>query len=638
MSLFKQLWIVTAVVMFLVFGTTFMINSAVSSQYLEEQLTLKNQDEATALALSLSQQSLDLVSLEIQLATIVDQGAYEFLKFKDPMGSVIFDRGTPNLDSSAPEWLINFFPINSEPATSEVTNGWNQLGALTIKSAESFAYDELWNSAKRTLVALVVAIFAAGLIGSILLKLVLAPLDQVVSQAQAIGQRRFTTIPEPFTTEFAEVTRSMNELANRIKEMLARESQRLSKQRENTELDSTMGVLQREPFMARLAAKLAAEDSDASGTVALLRLSDLARLNQVFGRQPIDNALKDIGSSLRRLEQAHSGWSVGRLNGSDICLIAPREPNPKGPARELQQAVSIILNEHGLHDRSDLPTACVCYFSEDTAGSVMSALDNALLVSADHGTSLITEANRADPTARSTKEQAAQWLTDLQTVLDSNQLFIETFPVIASNRSLIHEEAMVRIRIDGRVRFAGEFMPWVHRLGLSAEIDKAVVRLALDHIASHGRATCANLTSDAIADSAFYIWLESLAKERRDHISLLSIELSEAAAFSQPDNFRRLSDLANIHHFKLGIEHMGYRIDEIGKLSDLGANYIKIDGLFSRDISSNAGNAALFRTYATIAQSLGLECIAEGVADASELNDIYELGATGACGRGVTFP
>ena len=119
MSLFKQLWIVTAVVMFLVFGTTFMINSAVSSQYLEEQLTLKNQDEATALALSLSHQSLDLVSLEIQLATIVDQGAYEFLKFKDPMGSVIFDRGTPNLDSSAPEWLINFFPINIKLSISE---------------------------------------------------------------------------------------------------------------------------------------------------------------------------------------------------------------------------------------------------------------------------------------------------------------------------------------------------------------------------------------------------------------------------------------------------------------------------------------------------------------------------------------
>src|SRR6056300_1544599 len=103
MSLFKQLWIVTVLIMLLVFGATFIINSATSSQYLEEQLTLKNQDDATALALSLSQQNLDPVTLELQLATLVDQGAYELLQFRDPMGTVIFERGTPNMTSAAPK-------------------------------------------------------------------------------------------------------------------------------------------------------------------------------------------------------------------------------------------------------------------------------------------------------------------------------------------------------------------------------------------------------------------------------------------------------------------------------------------------------------------------------------------------------
>lgn len=637
MSLFKQLWIVTAIIMLLVFGATFMINSATSSQYLEEQLTLKNRDDATALALSLSQQSLDTITLELQLATIVDQGAYELLQFRDPMGTVLFDRGTPNLNSSAPDWLINLFPINSEAATAEVTNGWNQFGTLTIKSAESFAYDELWIGGKRTLVALVVAILAAGLIGSLLLRLVLAPLKQVVAQAQAIGQRRFTTVAEPYTTEFADVTRSMNELATRIKDMLTRESQRLSKQRESAELDPTTGILQREPFMARLASKLEAEDSDASGAVALLRVGDLARLNQVFGRQPIDNALKNIGSALRRLENANSDWIIGRLNGSDICLVAPRVANSKGPAKELQQAVDHVLSEHSIRDRCELPTACVSYTSEDSIGSVMSALDNALLSSTEQGTSTITEASRADTSMRSTREQADQWQTHLQHALTNNQLFIDTFPVLASDRSLIHEEAMVRLKVAGQVRYAGEFMPWVHRLGLSIEIDKAVILLALDHIGSTGRPTCANLSSESIAETTFFDWLQSLATERSNEIGQLSLELGEAAAFSQPEGFRRLSDIANSCHFKVGVEHMGYRVGEIGKLGELGADYIKIDGLFSRDIATNAGNAALFRTYAAIAQSLGVGCIAEGVSAASELASIYELGATGACGRGVNY-
>jgi EAL domain-containing protein (putative c-di-GMP-specific phosphodiesterase class I)/GGDEF domain-containing protein len=637
MSLLKQLWIVTALVMLLVFGATFIINSATSSQYLEEQLTLKNQDEATALALSLSQQTLDLVTLELQLATLVDLGAYEMLQFHDPMGTVLFARGTPNMTSTAPPWITGLFPINSEPASAQVTNGWNQLGTLTIKSADSFAYDELWMGAKRTLAALIVAIIAAGIIGSMLLRLVLSPLKQVVGQAQAIGQRRFATVAEPYTTEFAEVTRSMNELATRIKGMLNRESERLSKQRESAELDSTMGLIQREPFMARLAAKLEAEDAEASGAAALMRLGDLARLNQVFGRQPIDNALKAIGNMLRRLEKANSGWIIGRLNGSDICLIAPRVSNPRGPAQQLQQAASNVLIEHGIRDRCDLPTACVTYSSEDSIGSVMSALDNALLLSADQGAATITEASQTDNSPGSTREQAEQWLGDLRYALDNSELFIETFPVLASNRMLIHEEAMVRIQINGKVRYAGEFMPWVHRLDLSTEIDKAVVVLALDHIAATGKPTCANLTSEALANAAFFDWLESLVMERRADISGLSLELGEAAAFSQLESFRRLSDIANSHGFKVGVEHMGYRIGEIGKLSELGADYIKVDGLFSRDIATNAGNAALFRAYASIAQSLGLECIAEGVSEASQLRGVFELGATGACGRGVTY-
>jgi len=61
MSLYKQLWIAIALLMLVVFGITFVINGASSSRYLEQQLSLKNNDDANALALSLSQDELDPV-------------------------------------------------------------------------------------------------------------------------------------------------------------------------------------------------------------------------------------------------------------------------------------------------------------------------------------------------------------------------------------------------------------------------------------------------------------------------------------------------------------------------------------------------------------------------------------------------
>ena len=85
----------------------------------------------------------------------------------------------------------------------------------------------------------------------------------------------------------------------------------------------------------------------------------------------------------------------------------------------------------------------------------------------------------------------------------------------------------------------------------------------------------------------------------------------------------------------LGIEHMGYRISDIGTLSELGVDYLKIDGLFIQDLSTNEGNIALVRTYLSIGSSLAVPCIAEGVRDPAELPHLFELGFAAASGPGV---
>src|SRR6056300_46494 len=204
MSLYKQLWIAVGGLLLLVFGATFAINGVSSSRYLEQQLSLKNSDDATRIAMALSQQSLDSVLLELQLAAQLDQGSYEYIEFRDPNGKVVFSRGNMLAEDQTPSWIKDLFPSHSLPGVAEVTNGWNQLGTLSLKSHDGFAYDELWNGGKRTLLALIVAIVLAGAIGTMLLRVILNPLADVVSQAQAIGQRRFITVPEPWTMEFAE--------------------------------------------------------------------------------------------------------------------------------------------------------------------------------------------------------------------------------------------------------------------------------------------------------------------------------------------------------------------------------------------------------------------------------------------------
>jgi len=635
MSLYKQLWTAIFFLLSIVFGVVFLINGVSTSEYLEQQLSQKNNDDANALALSLSQQELDPVLIELQLAARLDQGNYKFIAFTDVNGDTLFQRENATLMSPRHEWLATLFPINAEIGQAEVSNGWNQFGTLTLASDDGFAYAELWHAGERTLIALLVAVVLAGILGTFLLRLILQPLSQVVEQAEAIGQRRFVTLPEPFTTEFRAVTISMNALSTRVKDMLSRETQRLEQQREVSDLEPTTGILQRDPFMARLKAKLASEEADASGAIALVRITDLARMNQTFGRGAVDTTLKTIGSVLRRLTMTEPTWLTGRLNGSDFVLLAPEARDPRRVAGTLQRVINDALLENSMRANTTIPGACVEYSSGDTIRQIMTTLDAALMAADEQRNSTITLASRHSSSVIPAREQANYWRDALSNALKNNELMLECFPVLTSAGKLFHQEGMVRIKVNNEICPAGAFMPWVNRLDMGGELDRAVVNLALQQIQRTGRTTAVNLTANALTDPTFATWLEGVLLKQSPLAGRLNVEVSELSAFSHVEGFQRLSRRTKAAGAKIGVEHVGYRIDEVGKLSDLGIDYIKIDGLFTNGISGNAGTAALLRTYVSIAQTLSLPCIAEGIVKSDDVQTAYELGAAAASGPAV---
>lgn len=638
MSLYWKLISVIAPLVILIFlPVTLYIMGTNSSRYLAEQLSAENTNDANRTAKHLTQLDLPPAELETYLKSIGDQGLYRSVKLLSPVPDVapLFLYESPVNDISYPSFLKALFPIESQPGRAQIAPNFRQVGTLEIQRHDDLAYSELWKTARNLFSALAIATTIAGLLGHFMMRSVLAPLKSVVAQAQAIGERRFTALEEPSTTEFAAVTRAMNELARRVQGMLETESRRLIRQRETSDVEQGTGLLMREPFMDRLSAKLESEDADASGTLALLRLGDLARLNQRFGRQTMDKVLKDIGSAIKRLDISQPDWVAGRLNGSDFCVIAPKETDPKNTAETLQRIVREVLNVNDMADLAVLPASSISYAAGDTIGSIMTALDGALAMSDEQGQSEVAVASKEGGSAVPYREQGKQWRAQLMAAIAEQQLLTVTFPVRTPEGDVIHQESMLRIRVNGQLRSAGEFMPWVHRLDMSREIDRAATGLALENIDRVAEHTCANLTASAVGDDQFTTWLEQCLVKHKPAATRLSLEIGEAAAFAHPQQFQKLVQCAHAFGVMVGIEHMGYRISDIGKLGDLGMDYIKIDSLFTRNVNTNAGNAALVRTYISIAQSLGVPCIAEGINSEEELSAVFDLGVTGACGRGV---
>jgi len=633
MSLFKQLWLAIALLLLLVFSGSFVVSSLSARAYLEQQLTMKNADNANALALSLTQQGADEVMLELTLSAQFDTGFYELIELRDPEGNVLIHREDDQPIEDAPGWFVSLFPIDVEPGIAAVQQGWQQLGIITLRSHSKFAYEELWESSLKLAGVCLAAMIGAGLLGSLLLRFILRPLGEVVEQTEAIGDRRFITIAEPNTREFRQVVRAMNRLSGRIRGMLDQEAKRLEKWQREAQIDKVTKLINREPFIQALDASLESDDVNATGSCSLLRLCGLAELNKSFGRPSIDGMLVDVGTAMNTIARGHSRWAAARLNGSDFALLAPRATEALAAVEEAQEAILDILEQHGMRDACSLPGTGTIYHHGETFGEIMTRLDQALVASEEEGESRLIEAFPGGQRATgSLREQLEEWRAIFETAFRDRLFILGGFTAVDLRGDLLHTEAPVRLKQGDEILSAGTFLPWLNRLELSYLLDREVLRLGLERIGNSGEPLAINLSVAAVVETDFVPWLNQAFASSDVSLDKLWVEIPEAMAFRHLAKFRELAAVCKRYDVKIGIEHVGHQLANLGDLSDIGVDYLKVDASFIRAIDQNVANQTLLRTLCAVGHSIGVLVLAELVRSEEEWETLKELGIDGATG------
>ena len=327
MTLYKQLWIAIVILLSIIFVGSVYTSSMSAQQYMERSVSGHNQNYANFLALLLNNdcavEICDKAHLETWLKPPMDQGYIRTIKLVDPMDEVLFDDQAPEKPGTAPNWFKSLFPIDPTPGTVSIQAGWTPLGDLSLTTPTENVYTELWEGSIKLTILFLITTFLAGLLGNYALKLILSPLDAVVIQANALGERRFITTPEPYTFEFKRVVVAMNALASRVKAMLEQEAETLNQYRQELQEDKVTKLLNRDHFMTVFRSTLQRDDSTGAGAIAIMRITKLVELNNTFGYRNVDAMLEDLGTRIRWLVNINGGWTASRLNGSDFMILAP---------------------------------------------------------------------------------------------------------------------------------------------------------------------------------------------------------------------------------------------------------------------------------------------------------------------------
>lgn len=636
MSLIKQLWIAIAVVMTLAFGMSLIVSVYSARHYLQQQLQLKNIDNATSLALSLSQMEKDPVSVELQVAAQFDAGHYRYIKVVSPKGEMLIEKIYKGPEANVPRWFVSLFPIQTQPGRAQVQDGWKQYGTLTLASHDSYAYQSLWTGTEELLMWFLLGSLVTGVLGTWAVKFITRPLSDVVVQAQGIADRRFMTIVEPKTPELRSVVRAMNDMVLRLKTMFSEEATRLDTLRKKVNRDAVTGLSSREYFLSHLREVLLGDQFGTSGSLVMVRLSDLASINASLGGKRTDELLQTLGATLYASGDGRIGQRAGRLKGPEFGIICPTFAEPQDAAQDIHTRLTENWMPNWAGEIPELfHVAAVPYTRDQPIGKLLSQADEALARAQGMGPNSFY-AGKASQT--SAAMPAEQWRTLLTEAVSGGRLQLAFYPVLSGDGiNAMHQESVIRLKTDdqGALMAAGDFMPMAAQLNLTAPIDLSVVRMAIEHLSSSSGNVAVNLSAETLGDYGFRNDLTQLLKAYPDVCKRLLFEVPEYGVFRQFDAFRDLASTLKGLGCRVGIEYFGQRFAESDKLTGLGLDYIKVHPTYVRGIEQNTGNQEFLKGLCNMAHAIGIEVIALGVESEADLPLLASLGFDGATGPGI---
>jgi len=407
--------------------------------------------------------------------------------------------------------------------------------------------------------------------------------------------------------------------------------------------DGLTGLYNRHYFETELK-QFAATAARGNGPHALLYL-DLDHfkvINDTVGHHQGDTVLRNISSLIA--ERLRESDFFARIGGDEFALLLPN--TDQQTALSLSDSICKLLDNYQCKiDQQTFKVNCSIGISEidgleDSADEYMKQADIALYAAKKQGRNMAHIYDQDDAHSKDLKA-SLEWVRKLHQAVadDSLELYFQPVVEIAS-REVAYYEALVRLKLDGRIVPPGEFIPALEREGDMSLLDHQVIGKAIKYLADHPELhkLAINLSAQGFSDER----LVPLVKEKLEcyqvDASRIIFELTESASLSNigatQDIISRIGELG----CEFSIDDFGTGFSTFSYLKQLPAQSVKIDGSFVVDLASNPVDLALVKAIYEVASALGKNTVAEFVENEETLKILQQIGVTYAQGYHLGKP
>ncbi|MEJ2425230.1 MAG: EAL domain-containing protein, partial [Candidatus Thiodiazotropha sp.] len=187
----------------------------------------------------------------------------------------------------------------------------------------------------------------------------------------------------------------------------------------------------------------------------------------------------------------------------------------------------------------------------------------------------------------------------------------------------------------------GAFLPAAERYDLINRVDLWVVEKVMWLLSGHKDSypNCfLNLSGATLNQKNISRHLKDLFSQYRINPEKLVFEITETAAIQNLSSaLRMMRELREIG-CRFALDDFGSGLSSFGYLKNLPIDYLKIDGMFIKDIQSNPMDRGMVEAIKTVADTMHLPTIAEFVESNEVLEILSQIGIDYAQGFGIGAP
>jgi diguanylate cyclase (GGDEF)-like protein/PAS domain S-box-containing protein len=378
-----------------------------------------------------------------------------------------------------------------------------------------------------------------------------------------------------------------------------------------------------------------------------LDLDQFKVVNDTCGHSAGDRMLSQLSSILKETVRHHD--TLARLGGDEFGVLIEHcmLDDAHKVALTLQQAIQNYQFSWEGHSFKVGVSIGLVPITETSLnlGDLLKNADAACYMAKDLGRNRIHVYHDEDSEIAQ-RQGEMQWVTRINHALEENRfcLYAQTIAPLSSSTNE-HYELLVRmIDEQGNIIPPGAFLPAAERYDLISKLDHWVIDQALTLLANNSNFLnkidfiSINLSGPSMTNPEILSFITRHLKESAVPSEKICFEVTETAAITNLNRATEFITTLKELGCRFALDDFGSGLSSFGYLKNLPVDFLKIDGIFVKNIIDDAIDRAMVKSINEIGHVMGMETIAEFVENDEIKGMLREIGVNFAQGYGIAKP